>query len=335
MKRSGVVTWLKPGVNKKGRVLLRRRFISSGGHMKKFIFAVAIVSLAVALAFPGRAHANVRESMIVSTDWLAKHLHDDSLVLFQVGERSEYEAAHIPGAQFIQTADISTPRGSGLVLELPPADQLKTVFEKFGVTDRSHIVIYFGKDWITPTARVYFTLDYLGLGDRTSILDGGLPAWRASGQPVTAEVKTVKPGSFTPHPNAKLVVDAAWVSANLNSPGVAILDARAAKFYTGQDAGQMPRAGHIPHARSIPFTSLVEDSSNKFRSAEALRGLFTSAGVKQGDSVTTYCHIGQQASLLYFVARYLGYDAHLYDGSFEDWSKRTDLPVEKSESTKP
>ena len=299
--------------------------------MEKFVSAAAIIALTLTVAGGARSQVNVRESMIVSADWLAKHLHDESLVLLQVGDKSEYEAAHIPGAQFIQTSDISTPRGSGLILELPPADQLKSTFEKFGVTDRSRIVIYFGKDWVTPTARVYFTLDYLGFGDRTSILDGGLPAWRAAGQPVTAEVKTVKPGGFTLHANPRLVVDAAWVSANLNRSGVAILDARASKFYTGQDAGQMPRAGHIPHSKSIPFSTLVEDASNKFRPPAALQALFTSAGVNKGDSVTTYCHIGQQASLLYFVARYLGYDAHLYDGSFEDWSKRQDLPVEKSQ----
>jgi thiosulfate/3-mercaptopyruvate sulfurtransferase len=303
--------------------------------MKKFISAGAIIFLLLAIAVSAQAQPRVRDSMIVTTDWLSKHLPDDSLVLFQVGDRKEYDAAHIPGAQFIQTGDISTPRGTGLLLELPPVEQLKAALEKFGLTDRSRIVIYFSKDWITPTARVYFTLDYLGFGDRTSILDGGLPAWRAAGLPVTAEVKAVKPGSFTPHPNAKLVVDAAWVSANLNSPGVAILDARASKFYTGQDAGQMPRAGHIPRAKSIPFSTLVEDSTNRFKSPEALRQLFAAAGVKQNDSVTTYCHIGQQASLLYFVARYLGYDAHLYDGSFEDWSNRKDLPVEKSEAAKP
>jgi thiosulfate/3-mercaptopyruvate sulfurtransferase len=268
--------------------------------------------------------------MIVTTDWLAKHLNDPSLVLLHVGDKKEFDAAHIPGAQFIQSTDIST-RGQGLILELPPVEQLKATFEKFGVTDKSRIVIYFGKDWVTPTSRVYFTLDYLGLGDRTSILDGGMPVWIAEKRSVTTEVISSKPGKFTPHPNAKLVVDANWVNANLNKPGVAILDARDGKFYTGESAGNMPRAGHIPSAKSIPFSSVVEES-NKFKSEDALRQIFTNAGVKAKDSVTTYCHIGQQASLLYFVAKYLGYDAHLYDGSFQDWSNRKDLPVETSGS---
>src|SRR5215831_12714174 len=74
----------------------------------------------------------VNDSMIVSTDWLAQHLKDEHLVLLQVGDRKEFEAAHIPAAQFIQSADISTPRGQGLTLELPPVEQLKATFEKFG-----------------------------------------------------------------------------------------------------------------------------------------------------------------------------------------------------------
>ncbi len=298
------------------------------------ILALAFVMAIVSSSNAKPNESRVRDSMIVSTDWLGKHLNDDSLVLLQVGDKKEYDAAHIPGAQYIQTSDISTPRGTGLILELPPVEQLKTTFEKLGVTDHSRIIVYFSKDWVTPTSRVYFTLDYLGLGDQTSILDGGLPAWIAEKRTVTTEMKTAKPGSFTPHPNTKLVVDASWISANVNKLGVAILDARASKFYTGEDAGQMPRAGHIPSAKSIPFSTLVEDSNNKFKSADSLRALFNAAGVKPKDSIATYCHIGQQASLLYFVARYLGYDAHLYDGSFQDWSNRSDLPVEKSPDLK-
>ena len=302
--------------------------------MRRFRICLTITISLLTYASTPLAVGKVKESLIVSTDWLSQHLKDDSLILLQVGERKEYDAEHIAGAQFIQLADIST-RAQGLILELPPVDQLKATFEKLGVTYNSQIIVYFSKDWVTPTARVFMTLDYLGLGNRTSILDGGLPAWRAEGKPITAELRPPKPGHFTPAPNSKLVVDADWVKANLNKPGVAILDARAAKFYTGEEAGQMPRAGHIPSAKNIPFSSLVEDSTNKFKSVDALRALFTGGGVKTGDSVATYCHIGQQASLLYFVARYLGYEAHLYDGSFQDWSNRKELPVEKSESQKP
>ena len=301
----------------------------------KLFLAVLTVAAFLVFASSSEAKNKLNESMIVSTDWLAKHLEDTGLVLLQVGEKKEYDEAHIPGAHFIRLQDIATPRDQRPVLELPSVDLLKAAFEKLGVTDKSRIVIYFGKDWVTQTARVFLTLDYLGLGDRTSILDGGLPAWRTENRAVTAEVPQSKQGSFTPHPNAKLVVDAAWVNANLNKPGVAIVDARAVRFYTGEEATQMPRSGHIPSAKSIPFSSVVEEKTNKFKSAEGLRSLFGAAGVKEKDTVASYCHIGQQASLLYFVARYLGYEAHLYDGSFEDWSSRSELPVEKSEPLKP
>ena len=298
------------------------------------LLVATLLLLSFSTTAQSKDERRVPQSLIVSTEWLAQHLKDDLLVLLQVGEKDEYTTAHIPGAQFIALADISTPRGEGLALELPSPAQLKTTFEKLGVSDKSRIVVYFSKDWVTPTARVFLTLDYLGLGDHTSILDGGLPAWRAEGRAVTTEVHPPVTGTFTPHPRQKLVVDAVWVNANLNKPGVMILDARAAKFYTGEEVGRMPRGGHIPGAKSIPFSSLVEDADNKFKSIETLRQLFNAAGVKKGDSVTTYCHIGQQASLLYFVARYLGYDAHLYDGSFEDWSHRPELPVVKSNSVK-
>ena len=174
----------------------------------------------------------VQKSVIVSTERLATHLNDDALVLLQVGDKDEYLAGHIPGARLITLADISTPRGSGLALELPTVAQLEAAFEKLGVTDKSRMVVYFGKDWVTPTARVFVSLDYLGLGDCTSILDGGLPAWRAGGRSVTSVVTEPKPGRFTPRPKTE-------------------------------------------------------------------------------------------------------YEAHLYDGSFEDWSHRAEMPIEKSEGIKP
>jgi len=164
-------------------------------RMPRLLLVTAFLFTSTLLVYAQTPKLN--DSLIVTTDWLAKHLNDETLVLLQVGEKDEYMSSHIPRAQFIQLADISTPRGQGLTLELPTLDQLKATFEKLGVSDNSRIVIYFGKDWVTPTARVFMTLDYLGFGDRTSILDGGLPAWRAEGKLVTADLVESKKGSLT------------------------------------------------------------------------------------------------------------------------------------------
>ena len=139
-------------------------------------------------------------------------------------------------------------------------------------------------------------------------------------------MSSVHPGSFTPHPNRSVVVDSSWIFANLKNDSVTVIDARLPEYYSGANAGSMPRAGHIPGAINIPFTSLVDDT-NKLKDSAALREMFKTMAVKPGTRIVAYCHIGQQASLVYFVAKCLGYEASLYDGSFEDWSVRRDLPV--------
>lgn len=88
----------------------------------------------------------------------------------------------------------------------------------------------------------------------------------------------------------------------------------------------MPRAGHLPSAVNIPFITLA-DSANKLKDSATLRKMLADAGITQGDQVVSYCHIGQQTTVTYFVAKYRGYDARLYDGSFEDWTKRAELRV--------
>ena len=293
--------------------------------MKRFAVAVILSIIFV----PLNARAGNRESMIVSAEWLASHLKDRNLVVLHVGPREGYDAAHIPGARHVATADLSLPRAEGaLILELPPIDVLDAALEKLGISDDSRIVLYFGEDWVSPTTRIYFILDSIGAGDRTSVLNGGMRSWKAAGHPVTAEVPVVKPGRFTPKPRRDLVVDAAWVKANAGKPKVALIDARNTEYYDGTASGDEMRAGHIPGATSLPFESLVVEPALTFVERAAMQKLLADAGAARRDTVVPYCHIGQQATVVYFAARYLGYDVRLYDGSFQDWSRRAELPVE-------
>jgi thiosulfate/3-mercaptopyruvate sulfurtransferase len=129
---------------------------------------------------------------------------------------------------------------------------------------------------------------------------------------------------------ADAIVDAAFVQSRLTAPGTVVIDARTPAFYSGAQTGgsaEKPhRAGHITGAKNVPYTDTLTDQG-LLKSADALAAMFRDAGVKAGDTVVTYCHIGQQATAVAFAARTLGFNVRLYDGSFEDWSRRASLPV--------
>lgn len=294
------------------------------------LFLLGGLSAVVAASGPPARPLQSGEPLIVTTAWLADHLSDKGLVLFQIGDprsKPAYDEGHIPGAQFLNPfQELSTARVQGaLTLELPSAEVLDSVLESKGISNDSRIVLYSARQYFTPTSRTLFTLEYAGLAGRVSILDGGLELWKSEGRAVSTDVPTLAPGHFTVHPTSALVADAGYVSANLDGTKVRILDARDTAFYNGRETGQ-GRNGHISGAVSMPFATMV-DSSGKFLSPSVLKAQFAAAGVQSGQTVVTYCHIGQQASLVWFIARVLGYDAKLYDGSFQDWAARADLPV--------
>jgi thiosulfate/3-mercaptopyruvate sulfurtransferase len=166
-----------------------------------------------------------------------------------------------------------------------------------------------------------------GLGGNMSVLDGGMPAWTAAGKTLSKDIPVKKGGSLTIEKNSRLVVQADWLKANLKKDDVKVIDARDTVFYDGSNPGNMPRAGHIAGARSIPF-STITDANNKLNDDAALRKMFVDAGVKPDDSLVTYCHIGQQGTLDYFAAKKLGYKVALYDGSYQEWSRLAGTPVE-------
>jgi thiosulfate/3-mercaptopyruvate sulfurtransferase len=291
-----------------------------------------LLVLLLMAALPAMA-ASPRDSMLVSAAWLRAHINDANLVLLQVGDKAEYDAKHIPGAVYVGLKDVSVSdhTGKGLMLEMPGAEDLRNDLQALGISDGSRVVVYYGKDWISPSTRVIFTLDYAGLGDRASLLDGGLPAWIEAGNETTNAVPTVKKGTLSPLKIKPIVVDADFVKSHVDAPGFAVVDGRDAIYYDGTETGQShagkQRTGHISGARSFPFTQIVNDK-NYVRSNDELASLFAKAGVKPNDTVVGYCHVGQQATAMLFAAKALGHPVLLYDGSFEDWSRRDGYPVD-------
>lgn len=291
---------------------------------KSILFAL----LASALSFA--QSPKLRPEMLVSTDWLAAHLSDPDLVLLCITATDDfYSKGHIPGARQIPLSKIAITVG-GVPNELPPADQLKQIFEAAGVSNSSRVIIY-GERFNLLAARAYFTLDYLSAAGRTALLDGGLDKWKAEGRPLSAEAPRVTPGTLTVTVQRGVLVELPAMRALVEKKSAALLDARPTKEFTGEQLSEeVPKAGHIPGAAGLFWMDLIVSRENPLLRPEAeLRRMYAAANVHLSEKVVTYCRSGMQSSFDYFVAKYLGYNPSMYDASFYEWS-RQDLPVETS-----
>jgi len=288
------------------------------------------------LALTASGAPAVRSDMLVSTAWLEQHLKDPNVVILQVSrDHTAYDAGHIPGARFLALSDIVVTR-DGLLNELPPAAALKSVFERLGVSDESRVILY-GDASVLPATRAYFTLDYLG-HQATALLDGGLHKWTAESRALAKETPEVKQGRLTPRPKPEVVVDInavkdlSYAATNAPSASAVLVDARTAGEFAGSTAAssEIPRPGHIPGATNVYWMQTQAGKEDMTLLPEAeLRKLYESLGVKPDRPVVTYCNTGMQASQSYFTLKYLGYDTHMYDGSFSQWSAAKDSDVQK------
>lgn len=290
------------------------------------------LALAITVALPALMFAQrpADAPSFIAPAALAADLKSPDLVLLHVGDKEAYAKEHIPGARLLDLSMITAPAAPPLQNELPAPADLEARLEALGIGDGSRVVVYFAKDQVPQVARVAFTLDYAGIGGRTAILDGGLPAWVAAGQPVSAEVPAPPAaGALTIHPRVSAVTDIAWLRANTNAAGTSLLDARPTESYTGADdrGGAIKRPGHIPGARSLPYTSFFREDTTLKSTAEIER-MLVGAGFTKGQPIVTYCTSGVQASVPFVIARMLGYDVKLYDGSYQEWSA-SDAPVQR------
>lgn len=287
---------------------------------------------------PANSRAANAAPMLVSTSWLAEHASDGDLVLLHVGNKAQYDSGHVAGSRLVSLEEIALPQQpGGLSLQMAGVEQLTAWAVRNGISDRSRVIVIPHDGVLQSATRVFITLAYLGAIDRVSLLDGSFQAWKREQRAVTTAAPAAAPAvRLTPKLRPELIATIEQVerialrernggptsgpTVGTGAPDATIIDARLARFYNGEGGGY-PRAGHIPTAVNVPLSSV--STNGYLKPLSELKTLFDAAGVDQGKPVITYCHIGQQATLLWFVATMLGLDARMYDGSFQEWSGST------------
>ncbi|MEZ5294184.1 MAG: rhodanese-like domain-containing protein [Vicinamibacterales bacterium] len=272
------------------------------------------------------ALAAAASGRLITPAELASRLQEPGIVVLHVEDRNgDFAAGHVPGARAVRYTQFAVDGPDGLGSELPPLDVLRAVFETAGVSTVSQVIVYGSAIGAT---RAFFTLDYLGHPD-VRVLNGGLAAWKAEGRPVQVGAGTASTrgslAALTERPD--VVVTADWLIARLGSAAMTLVDARPDAEFTGADGGMggMHPAGHLAGARQLVWTDLVS-RTGQFLADDVMRTRLAAAGATAGRPVVSYCMIGMRASVIYFVARHLGFDARMYDGSIVDWGRRR-LPV--------
>jgi thiosulfate/3-mercaptopyruvate sulfurtransferase len=271
---------------------------------------------------------------LVSTDWLASHLGEPGLVVADVRwyldparrGRDAWRAGHLPGAVFLDVdLDLSAPGGGrGLPAgrhPWPSEEQVERVMGAIGVGPGVRVVAYDDASG-SVAARLWYVLRAHGHDD-VAVLDGGFPKWTAEGRPVSTDEPRATPVAFSGRLRPGFVVDKAGMIAR---GGRLVLDARAAERYRGEVEPVDPRRGHLPGARSAPWTgNLTADPVPVLLPPAALRARYEALGADR-EAPVVYCGSGVNACHALLALEVAGLRGTLYPGSWSEWSSDPSLP---------
>lgn len=281
--------------------------------------------------------------LLVSTEWLAAHLDDPDLKVFDAttvlvpdpeleyrveGDRAGWEAGHIPGACYVNCQDDLSVTPHELRFMLLDPEEFGKRAGALGIGDGDRVVFYSRTQPFWST-RAWWSFYAMGF-DGGMVLDGGFKAWEAEGRPVSTDTCALEPATFTAKPRSEVIFDKDDVLGVLGNPEVAVVNALSNEQFTGAGGMAFGRAGRIAQTVNVPYAQVCDMQTGVFSDAETLRGMFETAGATPDKKVVNYCGGGISATLGFFAQKALGYpDVALYDASMQEWGKDESLPMEQ------
>jgi thiosulfate/3-mercaptopyruvate sulfurtransferase len=285
----------------------------------------------------------IHPEAIVTTAWLAEHLRDPALRIYDCttylryetgtgrpyrveSGRGDYEQGHIPGSAFLdlqgELSDSSAPTN----FMMPAPEDLAHRFASHGIGDGTRVILYSRKSmqWAT---RVWWMLRALGF-DNTAVLDGGFDKWSAEGRLVETGETHYPAARMVAAPRPGLFVSKGEVKAAIGDLGVCMINALAPNLHRGEDP-RYGRPGRIPGSVNVPVSEVIDPASLTLKAPEAVAATFAAVDVNPSKRILLYCGGGIAATLDAFLLHQLGYqDIAVYDASMSEWAKDETLPIE-------
>jgi thiosulfate/3-mercaptopyruvate sulfurtransferase len=258
-------------------------------------------------------------SPVVDTAWLAAHLDDPGLLVADVRGPNAHARGHLPGSIPLVLGSPSPSTDRDVLEGL--ASEVGLRLRRHGVTGEERLVLYDGGDCVSASASAQ--LAELAGHPHVTVLAGGLAAWEGELEAGPVELERTR-GELAPNFDAFPTLDE--VRSRLGDPALSLLDVRRDEEYTGRSGYPCDkRQGHIPGARNLDV-ALLFAGPGRPRSPEEIREL---AGLPEGAEVIAYCHSGSRSGLATLALRSAGYAARNYVGSWHEWSRHADLPLER------